>query len=176
MASRSGLRMAQQALRQPAFRTNISRSVQRRGQQTAAESVQAVKEESQSGFSKLWNSNVGPKTVHFWAPIMKWGLVLAGAADFARPAESLSLTQNAALMATGLIWTRWCFVIRPRNVFLASVNFALFCVGATQVFRVVSYRQSQGESLSQIAKDEEKAVEKAIERPKNVVESVKNGQ
>ena len=35
-------------------------------------------------------------------------------------------------MATGLIWTRWCFVIKPRNLFLASVNFLLFCVGATQ--------------------------------------------
>nr|POE59130.1 mitochondrial pyruvate carrier 3 [Quercus suber] len=176
MASRSGLRFAQQTLRQPVFRTNISRFGQRRSQQTAAENVQAAKEESQSAISKFLNSNVGPKTVHFWAPIMKWGLVLAGAADFARPAESLSLTQNAALMATGLIWTRWCFVIKPRNVFLASVNFALFCVGATQVFRVVSYKRSLGEGLGDIAKDEGKAAEKAVERPKNVVDSVKNGK
>lgn len=50
------------------------------------------------------------------APIMKWGVVLAGASDFLRPAEKLSLTQNAALMATGSIWTRWCFVIRPKNM------------------------------------------------------------
>lgn len=33
----------------------------------------------------------------------------------ARPAEKLSLTQNAALTATGVIWTRWCFVITPKN-------------------------------------------------------------
>jgi hypothetical protein len=46
---------------------------------------------------------------------MQWALVLAGVADFARPAEKLSLTQNAALTATGTIWTRWCFVIRPKN-------------------------------------------------------------
>ena len=46
---------------------------------------------------------------------MQWALVLAGVADFARPAEKLSLTQNAALTATGAIWTRWCFVIRPKN-------------------------------------------------------------
>jgi len=46
----------------------------------------------------------------------QWGLVLAGAADFARPAESLSLSQNVALMATGSIWTRWCFVIKPKNM------------------------------------------------------------
>ena len=48
--------------------------------------------------------------------VLQWALVLTGVSDFARPAESLSLTQNAALMATGAIWTRWCFVIKPRNV------------------------------------------------------------
>jgi len=46
----------------------------------------------------------------------QWGLVLAGISDFARPAESLSLSQNAALVCTGAIWTRWCFVIKPRNL------------------------------------------------------------
>lgn len=49
----------------------------------------------------------------------QWALVLAGVSDFARPAESLSLTQNLALMGTGAIWTRWCFVIKPRNVLYA---------------------------------------------------------
>ena len=45
-------------------------------------------------------------------------LVLAGLSDMARPADKLSLTQNAALMATGAIWTRWCLIIKPRNVLL----------------------------------------------------------
>lgn len=48
--------------------------------------------------------------------VFQWALVIAGIADFARPAEKLSLTQNAALMATGAIWTRWCLIIKPRNV------------------------------------------------------------
>jgi len=30
-----------------------------------------TREAEKTGFAKLWNSNVGPKTVHFWAPIMK---------------------------------------------------------------------------------------------------------
>jgi mitochondrial pyruvate carrier 2 len=47
---------------------------------------------------------------------MKWSLVIAGISDLARPAEKLSLTQNLALLATGTIWTRWCFVISPRNI------------------------------------------------------------
>ena len=90
----------------------------------------------------------------------QWGLVLAGASDFARPASEVSLSQNAALMATGLIWSRWCFVIKPRNILyvfpptsshparsndprsLASVNFLVFCVGATQVGRIYAYNKS----------------------------------
>lgn len=44
--------------------------------------------------------------VFFWAPMMKWGLVVAGLGDLARPAEKLSVTQNAALATTGLIWVR----------------------------------------------------------------------
>jgi hypothetical protein len=46
----------------------------------------------------------------------QWAVVLVGVSDFARPAESLSLTQNIALMATGAIWTRWCLIIKPRNI------------------------------------------------------------
>ncbi len=46
---------------------------------------------------------------------MKWALVIAGISDFARPAEKLSTTQNVALTATGLIWTRWCLIIKPKN-------------------------------------------------------------
>lgn len=46
---------------------------------------------------------------------MKWALVLTGVSDFFRPAENLSLTQNLALTATGTIWTRWCFIIKPKN-------------------------------------------------------------
>jgi len=36
----------------------------------------------------------GPKTVFFWAPTMKWGLVVAGLADINRPVEKVSVPQN----------------------------------------------------------------------------------
>lgn len=88
---------------------------------------------------------------------MKWAMVAAGASDFSRPAESLSLTQNMALMSTGAIWTRWCFVIRPKNVALAAVNALLFCVGATQVGRIYSYNQSV--KAGELAKQEGKELE-----------------
>lgn len=46
-------------------------------------------------------------SVFFWAPMMKWALVLAGIKDLTRPAEKLSFSQNLALAATGMIWVRY---------------------------------------------------------------------
>lgn len=113
-ASASILRASRPLFRNPnatfarhAFRQNAG---SKRWQGTAAEAQAQA-----SWFKRMWDSPIGLKTVHFWAPVMKWSLVLAGIADFARPAEKLSLTQNLALTATGLIWTRWCLIIKPKN-------------------------------------------------------------
>ncbi|KAK3330549.1 hypothetical protein B0H66DRAFT_67027 [Apodospora peruviana] len=119
-----------------AFRQNAKRF-----QSTAGSGPEA--QAQQSFFKRMWDSPIGLKTVHFWAPVMKWALVLAGVSDFARPAEKLSLTQNAALTATGAIWTRWCLIIKPKNYLLAAVNFFLGIVGAVQVTRIMMYNQSQ---------------------------------
>ncbi|KAK6046585.1 hypothetical protein COOONC_15911 [Cooperia oncophora] len=64
----------------------------------------------------------GPKTVFFWAPVMKWSLVLAGIADFARPADKLSPAQVRSMVLKGAVWARYSFVIIPVNYTLASVN------------------------------------------------------
>ncbi|KAK4136997.1 UPF0041-domain-containing protein, partial [Trichocladium antarcticum] len=103
----------------------------------------AAGEGSESWTRRMWNSPVGLKTVHFWAPVMKWALVLAGISDFARPAGNLSLTQNAALTTTGIIWTRWCLIIKPKNYLLAAVNFFLGMVGVVQCTRIMLWKQSQ---------------------------------
>jgi len=171
MSSRFGMRFAQQAPRpSTGFTARMRNPLFRRFQGTA--SNPAAETAPQSIFQRLWTSEVGVKTVHFWAPVMKWGVVLAGASDFLRPAEKLSLTQNLALMATGSIWTRWCFIIKPKNMLLAAVNFCLFLVGTTQVSRILMYQQSikgtEGavKSLEQevvtAAKDVEKKVEQKL--------------
>ena len=100
---------------------------------------------------------------------MKWSIVIAGAADLARPASQLSLTQNAALTCTGAIWTRWCFVIRPKNMFLATVNFFLFLVAVTQVTRITMWQRSvanvegQAENEGKVLGSELKEVAKKAE-------------
>ena len=105
-----------------------------------------------NAFKRLWNSPTGPKTVHFWAPTLKWGLVLAGISDMSRPVEKVSATQSLSLLATGLVWTRWSFVIIPKNYLLASVNAFLALTAGIQVGRVVNYRLKEGDSVKQMLK------------------------
>ncbi|KAM9750209.1 mitochondrial pyruvate carrier 2-like [Dama dama] len=87
------------------------------------------------------SQEAGPRTVFFWAPIMKWGLVCAGLADTARPAEKLSPAQSAVFMATGFIWSRYSLVIIPKNWSLFAVNFFVGTAGASQLFRIWRYNQ-----------------------------------
>ncbi|CCF56732.1 hypothetical protein KAFR_0B04360 [Kazachstania africana CBS 2517] len=103
-------------------------------------------------FKRFWNSQTGPKTVHFWAPALKWSLVFAGINDIKRPVNKVSGTQSLSLMATGLVWTRWSFVIIPKNYLLASVNFFLAGTAGYQVMRLINYRLDAGDSMKQVFK------------------------
>jgi hypothetical protein len=161
MSFRPSSRFFANFTRNPFFRQPL---LFRRRVQTAAPNAA----EAQTKFSKFWNSEIGPKTVHFWAPVLKWCVVLTGVSDFARPASSLSLTQNLALMSTGALWTRWCFIIKPRNIALATVNFFLFVVGATQVGRIMMYRQTLKGGAEEVKADVGGTVKEAEENAKAV--------
>ncbi|PWN49917.1 putative FMP43-protein found in mitochondrial proteome [Violaceomyces palustris] len=95
-----------------------------------------------SKFQSFMNHPAGPKTVFFWAPLMKWCLVAAGLKDLSRPADKLSVSQNAALAATGMIWVRYSLVITPVNYSLAAVNFFVGLSGLAQLYRVWDYRRT----------------------------------
>ncbi|KAI7774570.1 hypothetical protein LA080_008209 [Diaporthe eres] len=150
---------------QQAFRSQQRQQWGRRWQSTASAEQQAAQQVG--WFKRMWDSPIGFKTVHFWAPVMKWALVLAGIADFGRPAEKLSLQQNGALTATGLIWTRWCLIIKPKNYLLAAVNFFLGVVGVVQVTRIMLWRSSQkdiqtvGEAVAEAKEEVKEAVKSA---------------
>jgi hypothetical protein len=92
------------------------------------------------------NHPAGPKTVFFWAPLMKWCLVAAGVKDLQRPAEKLSVSQNVALAATGFIWVRYSLVITPVNYSLAAVNFFVGATGLGQLGRIANYRYNNPEA------------------------------
>ncbi|XP_030383656.1 mitochondrial pyruvate carrier 2-like [Scaptodrosophila lebanonensis] len=84
----------------------------------------------------LWHSPVGPRTIFFWAPTIKWAVVLAGIADmYHRPPESVAREQCAMLAITGLLWSRWAVQIKPRNYNYLAVNLTLFLSQAIQLYR-----------------------------------------
>lgn len=158
-ATRSFLNASRPLFRQPLSSAWRARAVPSRvpnlrngpnGGSKRWQSTAAGAEARESWFKRMWNSPVGLKTVHFWAPVMKWAIVIAGISDFARPAEKLSFTQNLALTMTGVIWTRWCLIIKPRNILLAAVNFFLGCVGAVQITRIFIYEQSKKKSAQPV--------------------------
>ncbi|GAP82397.1 putative upf0041 domain protein [Rosellinia necatrix] len=138
-----------------AFRSPFARTSGRRFQSTAAGGEGPSAQQQNGWFKRMWDSPIGFKTVHFWAPVLKWALVLAGIGDFARPVEKLSVTQNAAISATGAIWTRWCLIITPKNYLLAAVNFFLGCVGIAQLTRIAVYNASQKKLDAPVQKDAE---------------------
>jgi hypothetical protein len=79
----------------------------------------------------------------------------------------MSGTQQIALLATGVIWTRWCLIIKPKNYLLASVNFFLGTVAGYQVFRIYNYQRdvknlSVGESILAIVQSEDPAAKKEV--------------
>ncbi|CAO1629602.1 unnamed protein product [Parajaminaea phylloscopi] len=112
-------------------------------------------------FQAFMNHPAGPKTVFFWAPMMKWCLVAAGLKDLQRPAEKLSLSQNAALAATGMIWVRYSLIITPVNYSLAAVNFFVGSTGIMQLYRIWDYRKSQGQPMLEAAATQEKSQQKS---------------
>ncbi|KAJ6780252.1 hypothetical protein PWT90_04225 [Aphanocladium album] len=134
----------------------------------SSQQQQQQQQQQQSWFKRMWESEIGIKTVHFWAPVMKWALVIAGISDFARPVEKLSFTQNFALTCTGLIWTRWCLIIKPKNYLLAAVNFFLGLVGIVQVSRILLAR---GASSADVAEAVEEVKEEAKELKDKVVKA-----
>ncbi|KAI0712950.1 UPF0041-domain-containing protein [Cerioporus squamosus] len=101
-----------------------------------------------SKFQAFMNHPAGPKTVFFWAPMMKWCLVAAGLKDLSRPAEKLSVSQNLALAATGFIWVRYSLVITPINYSLAAVNFFVGSTGLGQLGRIYYYQKTQKDPVA----------------------------
>ncbi|GJQ68972.1 hypothetical protein Trydic_g6157 [Trypoxylus dichotomus] len=90
----------------------------------------------------VWDHPAGPKTIFFWAPAFKWGLVMAGIGDIlSRHPSQISTSQSCALAVTGLIWSRYSVVIIPVNYNLLSVNAFVSMTQLYQLYRVFDYQR-----------------------------------
>lgn len=102
----------------------------------------------------LWEHEAGPKTIFFWAPAMKWGLVVASLSDLTRPVEKLSVGQTASLAATGVIWSRYSLVIIPKNWSLFSVNFFVALSNLSQMARIYKHQYGDESKVAHQVLDE----------------------
>ncbi|GAA6057535.1 hypothetical protein JCM3770_000572 [Rhodotorula araucariae] len=114
------------------------------------------------------------RTVFFWAPMFKWGLVAAGLKDLSRPAEVISVPQNLALTATGLIWVRYSFVITPVNYSLAAVNLFVAGTGITSLYRAYDWQRKSPAEQAAVRLEYETAAAKeaAKEAAKDAVTKI----
>ena len=93
----------------------------------AAPTIQSMLVAANLGpISNIAGAAAGPFTVHFWAPMSKWGISGASFMDLNRPTDKVSLPQYSALTATGFFFSRYALLVTPINPTLCSVNVALF--------------------------------------------------
>jgi hypothetical protein len=90
--------------------------------------------------ASFWNHPAGPKTIHFWAPTFKWGISIANIADLQRPADKISVPQQCAIAATGVIWSRYSTQITPVNYNLLAVNIFMAATGSYQLYRKFTHK------------------------------------
>ena len=72
--------------------------------------------------SKIWNHRLGPKTVHFWAPVSTWCLVLAFSDIRSLPAEEIDTTWSRNLLIWSFAHMRLACVIQPANPMLFACH------------------------------------------------------
>ena len=73
--------------------------------------------------------------VFFWAPTFKWAITFSNIGDLQKPAEKISPYQQVAIFATGLLWTRYSFVVVPVNYNLAVANVFMAASAGFQLYR-----------------------------------------
>jgi hypothetical protein len=77
--------------------------------------------------SGFLNSPVGPKTIHFWAPVANWGFVLGGILDLGKPEEQISKNMVMTLLTYSTVFMRFAWQVQPRNYILFACHAANWC-------------------------------------------------
>ena len=87
---------------------------------------------------------VGPLTVFFWAPAIKWLITFANIKDLDIPAENISTPQQVVIFVTGAIWARYSVTIVPINYNLMTVNLTMSLTGGYQLLRKAKLPKEKG--------------------------------
>ena len=87
------------------------------------------------GMKRFVDHPAGPLTIFFWCPLAKWLITFANLKDMKRPAQNISMNQQAVIALTGATWSRYCLVITPVNYSLMAVNMCMCFSALFQIYR-----------------------------------------
>ncbi|XP_055348063.1 mitochondrial pyruvate carrier 1-like isoform X2 [Paramacrobiotus metropolitanus] len=80
---------------------------------------------------------------HFWGPVANWGLPLAAIADLKKNPEIISGKMTTAMCLYSMLFMRFAWMVRPRNLLLFACHAANETAQLTQMTRYISYHASK---------------------------------
>ncbi|KAJ3815963.1 hypothetical protein F5876DRAFT_71459 [Lentinula aff. lateritia] len=78
-------------------------------------------------------------STHFWGPLANWGLPLAALADLKKDEEVISGTMTTALTCYSLTFSRFAWVVQPRNYLLLACHMTNVTAQSIQLYRFNEY-------------------------------------
>jgi len=78
-------------------------------------------------------------STHFWGPAANWGIVLAGVLDLKKSPDIISGPMTSALCIYSLLFMRFAWMVRPRNLLLLACHISNECVQGYQLTRKIKY-------------------------------------
>ncbi|KIK70966.1 hypothetical protein GYMLUDRAFT_210670 [Collybiopsis luxurians FD-317 M1] len=78
-------------------------------------------------------------STHFWGPLANWGLPLAALADLSKDEEVISGTMTTALACYSATFSRFAWVVQPRNYLLLACHLTNVTAQSTQLYRWNEY-------------------------------------
>ncbi|PON95309.1 Mitochondrial pyruvate carrier [Trema orientale] len=89
----------------------------------------------------FWNSPIGPKTTHFWGPLLNWSIPIAAFVDTKKPPEQISGNMTAVMCVYSAMFMRFSWMVRPRNYHLLACHVSNETV---QLYQLSRWLKAQG--------------------------------
>ncbi|KAI3656791.1 hypothetical protein MP638_004168, partial [Amoeboaphelidium occidentale] len=86
---------------------------------------------------------------HFWGPVANWGLPLAAYYDLYKSPEYISGKMTTALCIYSLLFMRFAWMVKPRNLLLLSCHATNETLQLIQLSRFVKYNYIDNKKGSQ---------------------------
>ncbi|KAF8832324.1 hypothetical protein F5879DRAFT_933177 [Lentinula edodes] len=112
-------------------------------------------------------------STHFWGPLANWGLPLAALADLKKDEEVISGTMTTALTCYSLTFSRFAWVVQPRNYLLLACHMTNVTAQSIQLYRFNEYWNRGGRErklgLTGAAQDAAQDVKTSVAETANTV-------